>query len=222
MGKSSTTTTKPWKEAQPYILGAANTLQGTYNEQAGKIADAAGQVGGYLGTALDKYGKGDATTNAAQGYAQDVVGGKYLNGNPHLQSVIDNTNNDIMNQTQASLSLKGLTGGSNYADLIAKRIAQNTSNLRYQDYGNERQAMTQAASMAPSLNASQNSNLGPALSILGTYGMPLDAASQYAGSVGGLLGNYTTTKQTQGLGSSLAGILGAGLSGWASGGFKGI
>jgi hypothetical protein len=54
--------------------------------------------------------------------------------------------------------------------------------------------------------------------------LPLQAGALNAASIGGLLGQYQDVRGTQtqngGLGGMLGGILGAGLSGWAGGGFR--
>lgn len=223
MGKKSSSTTKPSKFAKPYITKAGNELNSAYDANSGQIQGATDQVMGLLPSMIDKYKAGDAGINAARGYNVDVLGGKYLDqGNPYLDQMIAQSNDDIRNQMQASLGAKGLTGGSNYADLISKNIAQNTLGMRYQDYGAERDRMATAAGQSPSIAAGDVIQVAPMLSTLEASLTPLQAAGGYASGIGGLMGQYTKTTQKQGLGSSLGGLLGAGLSGWAGGGFKGI
>ncbi|MCB4860792.1 hypothetical protein K7W03_14450 [Sphingobium sp. PNB] len=220
MSKKSKSSTTPWKSAQPYLLGAANNLQGAYNDNAGAIQDATDSVTSLLPAVIQKYQQGNPALNAAQGYNTDVLSGKYLNGNPHLQAIIDNTNNDVTNSVQSSLGTRGLTGGSDYAKIIARELAKNESNLRYGDYSNERNAMATAAGQSPSLAAADTIQINPMLQLLGAYSTPLDAASQYASGVGGLFSPYSTTTQKSGLGNTLAALGGSALSAWAGGGFK--
>lgn len=227
MSKKSKSTTKnePWEKAQPYILGAADDLSNSYAQNMGTIQNSADSISGLLPSIVDKYTQGNAGVQAAQGYNTDVLNGKYLDqGNPYLQSMIDQSINDTTNATQASLGLRGLTGGSSYADIISKNAANTALGMRYADYGSERDRMANAASQAGTLAAAEEIPLASALSAAGASMMPIQAASGYAGSLGGLLGGYgtQTTTNKQGLGSSLGGLLGAGLSGWASGGFKGL
>jgi hypothetical protein len=115
------------------------------------------------------------------------------------------------------LGRRGMTGGSDYTNLITRALASNETGLRFDDYNQSMNRRMQAAGMAgiPTQTAAA----------LGQQGVMLPsqlAAIQGAG-VGGLLGQYqnTTGTQTQsgGFGQMLGGLLGAGLSGWASGGF---
>lgn len=223
MSKKSKSTVKPWKEAQPFILGGANTLQDTYGQNSGTIQNSADQLTGLLPSMIDKYQDGNPGVNAAQGYNVDVLSGKYLDeGNPYLDQMIQQSNDDLRNQMQASLGVRGLTGGSDYAGIISNNLAKNTLGMRYADYGSERDRMANASAQTPGLAAAEYASIMPALSVAEASMLPLQAASGYAGGLGGLLGGYTTQTQKQGLGASLGGLLGAGLSGWASGGFKGI
>jgi hypothetical protein len=222
MSKKSKSSTTPWKSAQPFLLGAADNLQSAYNDNAGNIQDATNQVTSLLPSVIQKYQQGNPALTAAQGYNTDVLSGKYLDGNPHLQQIIDNTNNDVTNSVQSSLGTRGLTGGSDYAKIIARELAKNETNLRYGAYNDERAAMSSAAAQAPSIAAADTIQINPMLSLLGASSAPLDAASQYASGVGGLFSPYSTTTQKQGFGSTLGTLIGSGLAGWASGGFKGV
>lgn len=211
--------TKPVYSAQ--VEGAAGTLTGAYNQAAPGIQKNADAISGLVPGLLDQYKAGDPTLNAAKGYNTDVLSGKYLDaGNPYLQDMIDRTNNSVRNQTQAAFGSRGLTNGSDYALGIADRLAANETGLRYQDYGQERGLMGQAAAQAPGLIAADNARLDPILSAANASLVPLQAASGYAGGIGGLLGQYTNTTQKGSLGGMLAGLAGTGLSAWAGGGFK--
>lgn len=202
------------------MLGAANTLNQTYGDNAGKLQGATDQITGLLPGMIEKYRQGDAGVNAGRNYNVDVLSGKYLGqGNPYLQQMIDQSGGDVRNQTQAALGLKGLTGGSDYAGLIADRVSKNSLGLRYQDYGNERNNMATAAGQAPGMAAADVIQIAPMMAALQAGQAPMNAAGQYAGSLGGLFSGYGTTTQKQPM---LGALLGAGLSGWASGGFGGL
>jgi hypothetical protein len=196
MSKKSKTTTKPWKEAQPHILGAAGALGGAYQANAGGIQGMTNSVTDLLPGMIEKYKEGNPAVNAATGYNTDVLSGRYLNeGNPYLDEMLANSNDDIRNQMQAALGVKGLTGGSSYADLISRNIAKNTLNTRYGAYSDERNRMGQAAGQAPGLASADVIQVAPMLATLQAGLTPLDAAGQYAGSLGGLLGGYNTSTQ---------------------------
>lgn len=201
--KSSSSSNKPWKKAQPYLLGAADTLGDTYSQNAGNIQGVADQFTGLVPSLLEQYQQGDATVNAAQDYNTSVLNGDYLGANPYLDQMLAASNSDIVNSSQASLGLKGLTGGSSYADIISNNVAQNTLNTRYADYNNERSRMSTAASQAGQLAAADQIPLQSALSAGSMATLPTSAAGQYASSLGGLLGGYQQQTTPGGWGNDL-------------------
>lgn len=216
--KSKTKTESLYK---PEINAASSALSGAYNQAAPNIQKNADAISGLVPGLLDQYKAGDPSLTAAQGYNTDVLSGKYLDaGNPYLQDMIDRTNNSVRNQAQASFGSRGQTNGSDYYLGLADRLAANETGLRYQDYGQERDRMGQASAQVPGLIAADNARLDPILSAANASLVPLQAASGYAGGVGGLLGNYTKTTQKGSLGQMLAGLGGTALSAWAGGGFK--
>lgn len=165
---------------------------------------------------------GDVGVNAARDYGVDVLAGNYLTqNNPYFDDMLSNALNKGTNATQAALGLRGLTGGSDYAGIIADRNAQTATSLAYNDYARERAAMDSAAGRASGIAAADYLPVAGLMDTVQLSTAPMQAANMYAGGLGGLLGNYTTTTQKQGAGSALGGLLGAGLAGWASGGFKG-
>lgn len=217
---SSKSTTKPVYEKQ--ILDANNAVTNAYNQAAPGIASGASKFNNILDSVYAKYNAGDPTITAAKGYATDVLSGKYLNeGNPYLQQMIDMTGGDVRNGVAASLGTRGLTGGSDYAGIIARELAKNSTGLRYQNYSDERNAMGQTLSQVPGLVASENEILDPAFQAYDALQAPIRAAAGYGSTVGGLLGNYTQTKQTQSIGSLLAQMAGNAAQAYAMGGFGG-
>lgn len=224
---TTTATTKPVYE--PQIQQANTNLNAAYEAQAPKLSALTDQLGGLAPDLFKQFQQGDPNVNAARGYNADVLGGKYLDqGNPYLSAMIQQTGDNTRNGLAASLGTRGLTGGSAFADIISRALAQNETNLRYTDYGNERSRMDQAASLAPALSAAQYQPLDALLQITQAQTLPSQLATGNAAATGGLLGQYvrsdgtSTQKQSQGLGASLGGLLGAGLAGWASGGFRGV
>ena len=116
--------------------------------------------------------------NSAIARQANGVGNPYAGDNPYLQGVIDNSNADIAKayatgtaaQTDASAARAGAYGGSGYQeqvgmnqDMLAKNLAANTSNLRFQNYqtsatlfNTDQQRQLAAASLGP---ASQGADL---------------------------------------------------------------
>ena len=89
MGKKkskSTTTTSPWAPAQPYLLGAAKTIQDTVNAHQPQLDaltnDLVGRLPAMYNEAFDA-----SKIQPGFDYANDVLGGKYLNANPYTTAM---------------------------------------------------------------------------------------------------------------------------------------
>lgn len=209
--------TKPIYEKQ--ITGAANTVTNAYNQAAPGLQAGADKFGGVLDSVISKYQAGDPNIEAARGYNADVLGGKYLDaGNPYLEEMVSRTNDNARNGVAASLGTRGLTGGSDFAGIIAKRLAENETGLRYEDYGKERDRMGQAVSQVPGLIAAENGILDPAFAAYDAMQAPVRAAAGYGSSIGGLLGQYTQTSQKGSLAGLLAQMAGNAAQAYAGGG----
>lgn len=222
MGLSSSktkTTSKPVYSAQ--VEGAAANVNNAYTQQAGKITGVTDQLATLVPGLINQYNAGgDANTIAASKYNNDVLSGKYLDaGNPYLEQQVATTNANTRNGLAASLGTRGLTGGSAFADIITRGLAENESGLRYTDYNNERQRMGQAASLAPGLSASSQLPIQSLLAIAQAQQMPVQAAAGAGGAIGGLLGQYTNTtqKSSPSLGAIIAQIAGNAAQAYAGG-----
>lgn len=213
----SKSSTKPIYSRE--VEGAANIATNAYNAAAPGLAENAKGFANLTGSILSRYGN-DPTINAARSHYGDVLSGRYLTGNPELQNIIDMTGNDVANGISAGLGTRGLTGGSAAQGILARELAKNSSNLRYNDYNNQIGRMDNAAASVGNLTNAEGGLLNQAISAYQAQTAPLMAANDYAGTIGGLLGQYTRTKQSGSIGSALATLGGSALSGWASGGFK--
>ena len=223
MGLSSSTsksTKRPVYAGQ--IEGAANDLTNTYRAQAPKITGITDQLAGLVPDLVSRYTNGDPNVNAARGYNADVLSGKYLGAHPYIDDIVGKAESDARNHTAAALGTRGLTGGSVFADIISRNVADAGNTLRFNDYNTERGRMDTAAGMAPELAAAGEIPLSSLISILSAQAAPVSAAAGTAGAVGGLLGQYTNTteKTSPSLGAVIAQLGGNALGGWAMGGFK--
>jgi hypothetical protein len=111
--------------------------------------------------------QGSPLISGASGELQKTLGGDYLNqGNPYLTSVIDKTmgdvtrnyNNVIRPQQDALMARSGSFGNSGVQSTIndqvqglAGQLGGIGSQMRYQDYNNERNRMQGAVGMAPQI-----------------------------------------------------------------------
>lgn len=218
--KSSKSSNKPIFETE--IKNAAGQVTNAYNQQAPKITGITDQLGTLVPQLMDSFTTGDRNVNMARDYNADVLSGKYLGANPYIDGVIESTGNDVRNQATASLGTRGLVGGSAQSDIVSRNVGNMAGQMRLADYNTERGRMDGAVGSAAGLSAASQIPLASLMSILQAQGMPVQTAAGAGSAVGGLLGPYMnqTTKENQGLGGGLASIIGSGLAGWASGGFK--
>lgn len=207
----SKTKTEPWKEAQPFLKDAASSLQGAYGANAGNIQGVTDQITGLAPEFVSRFNEGDAGVNAGRDYGIDVLSGEYLGGNPFTSEMIDLALNEGTNATQAALGKRGLTGGSDYANIIAKQNANTALGYRFNDYNNERGRMDAAASRAPGFAAADYLPIQSLLGSASASTLPVQAAAGYAGGLGGLFGGTGKTTQNPGLFGGLLGVGGLGL-----------
>jgi hypothetical protein len=148
-------------------------------------------------------------------YYGDVLSGKYLNSNPYLDQVIGDTNRGITNEVNSNFEGAGRYGSGGHASVLADRVAANENALRFGNYATERGYQQQAPQGIGQLGALSAS-------------LPQGPSSQYAQAIAALLGKYvqgtgtSTTTQSPGMGNILAGLVGSGLSAFASGGLGGF
>jgi hypothetical protein len=158
MGKKSTktkSTSTPWQPVQGDILGAVGTVRDVVGRNQGNLEDIAGGIQSQLpGLASRAFGD-SPLLNSGNSYAMDVLGGKYLNANPYLDGMIGQTANDVSDRVNALFGKSGASLGTQHAGVLTKELANAENSMRYGNYAQERQNQQQAASMAPSLFASQ-------------------------------------------------------------------
>ena len=220
MGLSGSKTSQTYTPSSQ-ATAAAGTLTSAFNAAQPRTNAIADSFAGALPGLGANLGATNAGVGAAAGYYGDVLGGKYLNGNPYLDGIASTSDAAVRDQVNSTFGAAGRTGSDAHAYALAKGIGENENSLRYGDYNAQMGRMDSAASGAGNLSAQTLASylgLGSAAA-----GLPLAQAESYASGIGGLgLGGTSTTSSSMGLGSALLGLAGAGLGGWASGGFKKI
>jgi hypothetical protein len=210
VGKKSskqTTTNEPAKWAKPYLTGAASTIQNTVDSNQGHLDQMAGDMRGYLPQLGQMAFGQNAGLNAATGYATDVLGGKYLGeANPYLNQMVDTARGNTMDSINSNFAMGGRVGSDLHFEDLGRGMMQAETGLRYGDYQNERNQMTQAAGLMPGLNASQYAGVMPYLAMSqGAAQLPYTGIGNL-GMIGGLAGGYgTQTQPGPGWGQSLLG-----------------
>lgn len=201
MGLSSSKTTQtsePSSWAKGYITPALGQAQSVYDRNQGAVQDISSSVQGLIPGLVDRYTTGSTGLNAAKGYNTDVLSGKYLNGNPYLQGVVDDTNASVANRVNASIGTRGGAGGSAQTQLLGRELAKNETALRYGNYTDERNRMDSAVGAAGGLEGVDNANLATILAAAqaGTQ-LPFAGTDALVRQIAALAGNSNTTTQTQ-------------------------
>jgi hypothetical protein len=188
--KKTKTTTKETVGPNPAYAGFINDAASTFRPAYDQSREVLGR---YL-----------PQVDRAASYFGDVMGGQYLDGNPHLQGVIDSSNRDIADSVNSQFMDR--FGSGYHTKTLTNGLAENENRLRYQDYASERGYQDAAARAIPGVAATATA-------------LPLIPAQGYADATSGLLGRYmtsngtSTTRQSGGLLGSIlqtAGLIGGG------------
>ena len=205
----------PWAPAQPYILKGLEQSSQVFDQQQPSLNK-------YSAMQMDTYGRvapgAEQGILGAQGLVNDTLSGKYLSGNPWLDAIAGQARENATNDVASRYSSAGRYGSAYGQGAMAKAIADSENQLRYQNYATERGYQNDAVGQAQQLMGGSQGLLNNAAEL------PWIGVGALNGNVRNASGGYgtQTTTQRTGAGGLLAGIAGAGLSGWAGGGFKGI
>jgi len=158
-GSTTTTTqTAPWSGQQPYLSFGFQKAQELYNQGGPQYfpSDTVASVAPETSQALDLLTQralaGSPVASAAQSSNLATLNGNYLGaGNPYFQQMIGNIANAVTPQIARNFEGAGRYGSGAYANALTSALANSASNLAYQNYGDERRNMNQAAALAPGL-----------------------------------------------------------------------
>lgn len=194
--ETSTSTSTPWAPAQPYILGAANTIQNTVNQHQPQLDSLTNDIAGRLPALWNQAGD-SSMIQPGMNYANDVLGGKYLNANPFTDAMTARAGQDAANSVNSTFSMAGRTGSLNHATDLARGVAQAENGVMFGNYANERNNQNAAASMLPALNQSRFAGYVPALAATQLAGQLPFYGTQSMSALGGLLGGFGSQTGTQ-------------------------
>jgi hypothetical protein len=162
---NSTQTVAPNPTYAANINAAAATLDPAYQAANANNQALQGQVG---------------NVNAFYG---DTLSGKFLEGNPYLQKMIDATNRDVTSDVSSHFEGAGRYGSGMFTDALSRALADNELKYRYGNYATERGYQDAAGG-----KVLQGTTIAAAL--------PQLASSTYADQVAALLGKYATQSGT--------------------------
>lgn len=223
-GQKKTTSSKsqghteqqPYAPVIPYLNDYLSNTSSLYSGGAPQISPY--EQAGY--DMLSKVANGPSPINPAIAANDATLSGKYLDPstNPYLLDIAKRAAGMAGSQANSTFSGAGRTGSGLAGYYAGQGAAQAAENLFYQNYGDERNRMLEAAGQAPSLTAGQyvapqavisagqnisarpfdiNSQYGNILSTIGQLGQQ----SQYSGTqkdfahnpgiIGNILNSFT-------------------------------
>lgn len=194
----------PWAPAAPFILKNLQQQDDVFNSTQPQLA-------GFAGMQRDTYGRvapgAEAGIQGAQGLVNSNLSGANLHGNPYLDAIIGQRNNDIAGSVNDQFSSAGRYGSGQHAAILGREMAKADDALRYQNYGMERGYQQDAIGEAQNLMGGSQSLLNnaaelPWIGVQAANGAVRQASSGYG---------TQTTKQSGGLGATLASLAGTGL-----------
>lgn len=204
---------EPWAPSQPYIIKGMEQSQAVFDQQQPTLNK-------YSGMQMDTYGRvapgAEAGIMGAQGLVNDTLAGRYLKGNPYLDGQLEQTRENVANDVLSRYSSAGRYGSAYGMGELTRQLANAENQMRFQNYAMERGYQNDAVGQAQQLMGGSQGLLNNAAEL------PWIGVGALNGNVRNASGGYgtTTTKQSGGVGQMLGGLAGAGLSGWATGGFK--
>lgn len=245
------TTTEPWSGVKPYLLSGYKDAQSLYKQGAPSYypGQTTAPMSSYTKNALDATAQraayGSDVTRAGQNQLTSTLNGDYMNSNPYLQGAINAAvqpitnafSSQVMPGIDSNFSAAGRYGsglqGEAYNDAnaqLAQQIGNVSSQMAYQNYGDERQRQMQSMLFAPQMAQQDYADLA----MLGQAGQGYDQYNQglinadiqkynynqnadwnflndYIGLLNGATGGATTTTQPN-QNNAWTGILGGALS----------
>lgn len=203
-GGGGSTSGSAQKWAQPYAKAAASSAQGVYDANQGNLQQMSSDVQGLMPGLINQFQQGNAGVDAANSYATDVLGGKYLNGNPYMSGMIDQTANDVTGRVNANFGSRGSFGGTAHTAALGTALANAENQMRYGNYSDEMSRMAQAASMTPQLAQAEYTGLNPILQTAGVGAeLPYTGINALSNNLGSLFNGGKT--KGPGIGTSILG-----------------
>jgi len=203
--ESSNGSAQKW--ATPYATQAASDVQGVYNQNQPNLqATTDMQRQQVVNPLISQFQNTTGPANQASGYYSDVLNGKYMNGNPYLGQVQDQTNRGIADQVNSQFEGAGRYGSDAYAGTLARETGAADADLNYNNYNAGLQQMGQAAQGAT------GANIGTEQALAGAVGqnaaLPYTGTQAMAGSLGQLMNGGTSVQYSP---NPIWGAIGAGM-----------
>lgn len=203
MKKKTVQKNDPWAPAQPYILKGLEQSSQVFDQQQPTLNK-------YAGMQMDTYGRlapgAEQGIMGAQGLVNDTLAGRYLQGNPYLDGMINQTKENVANDVLSRYSSAGRYGSAYGMGELTRQLANAENNARFQNYAMERGYQNDAIGQAQNLMGGSQGLLNNAAEL------PWIGVGALNGNVRNASGGYgtTTTKQTGSIADFMAKMAQAG------------
>lgn len=201
-GSKKTTETTPWKPAQKFILQNLQDTQTAFNTNQPELQ-------GFSNDMRATYGRlapgAEAGIVGAQNLVNSNLAGNNLMGNPYLEGIIAKTRGNITDQVNGQFTAAGRYGSGAQTGVLTRELADAENNLRFQNYGMERQIQQNSVGDAQNL-------MGGATGLLNNAAqLPWIGVQAQNGGTTQLSSPYSTRteKSNPGLANTLLGAGGA-------------
>lgn len=192
------------KWAKKIAKPAANEVMNVYNANQGGLNNMTSAVQGLVPDLLSKFNAGNAGVDAAGGYISDVLGGKYLNGNPYLEGMIGLASQNVQDRVGAAYGSRGSFGGTAWTEALARGLGEAELGLRYGNYSDEMNRMAGAAGMAPGIAQAEYIGVPEILNSAGVGAeIPYTGINAMSGALGSLFSGGKSKQSGPGFGSQL-------------------
>ena len=168
---SQNSVSEPWKEQIPYLkygMGEAARLYqqpGPTYYPGSTVAPFSAEQNQAFGMGTNRALQGNQSMKMAEGFGQDVMGGKYLNSDPYQDQVFQNIQSKVMPGVNSNFMGSGRYGSGLHADTMTRALTEAYAPYASQNYQMGLDRMGQAASMAPMFAANDYTDLAALESI---------------------------------------------------------
>lgn len=188
MKKKTVQSNVPWQPAQGYILKGMEQSSQVFDQQQPTLNK-------YAGMQMDTYGRlapgAEQGIQGAQGLVNDTLSGRYLQGNPYLDGMINQTKENVSNDVLSRYSSAGRYGSAYGMGELTRQLANAENNMRFQNYAMERGYQNDAVGQAQNLMGGSQGLLNNAAEL------PWIGVGALNGNVRNASGGYGTTTTTQ-------------------------
>jgi hypothetical protein len=157
---------EPWKEQTPFLKYGMNEAMRLYQSNpppqyypGSTVAPFSAEQNQAFGLGAQRATQGNQSMKMAEGFGQDVMGGKYLN-NPYDDQVFNNIQSKVMPAVNSNFMGSGRYGSGLHGDTMTRALTESYAPYASQNYQQGLDRMGQAASMAPMFAANDYTDLG--------------------------------------------------------------